>query len=80
MILATHGIIGSGSAFDIDALLFFNRVTSAGGSLSLIERQKQPLLLCDSRVIWVIGYRTDERFSVDSETKKILKAEIIHIK
>ena len=39
MILATHGIIGSGSAFDIDALLFFNRVTSAGGSLSLIERQ-----------------------------------------
>jgi tRNA(Ile)-lysidine synthase len=48
--------------------------------LPLIERQKQPLLLCDSRVIWVIGYRTDERFSVDSETKKILKAEIIHIK
>jgi hypothetical protein len=54
MILATHGIIGSGSAFDIDALLFFNRVTSAGGSLSLIERQAVNQLVVDlkSAGIW----------------------------
>ena len=47
MILATHGIIGSGSAFDIDALLFFNRVTNAGGSLSLTERQAVNQLVLD---------------------------------
>jgi hypothetical protein len=39
MILATHGIIGSGAAFDADAVAFFNRVTTAGGTLSTTEKQ-----------------------------------------
>lgn len=47
MILATHGIIGSGSAFDLDALLFFDRVTTAGGSLSVTERQAVNQLVLD---------------------------------
>jgi hypothetical protein len=38
MILATHGIIGSGAAFDADAVAFFNRVTTAGGTLSATEK------------------------------------------
>jgi hypothetical protein len=40
MILATHGIVGSSivQAFDIDAQAFFDRVTTAGGSLSATEK------------------------------------------
>jgi hypothetical protein len=40
MILATSGIIASQIAsFDADAVAFFNRVTTAGGSLSTTEKQ-----------------------------------------
>ena len=39
MILASHGIIGSSiGQFDADAVAFFNRVTTAGGSLSTTEK------------------------------------------
>jgi hypothetical protein len=40
MILASHGIIGSSivQAYDIDAQAFFDRVDTAGGSLSLTEK------------------------------------------
>jgi hypothetical protein len=40
MILASHGIIGSSivQAFDLDAQDFFDRVDTAGGSLSLTEK------------------------------------------
>ena len=40
MILASHGIIASQIAsFDADAVAFFNRVTTAGGTLSTTEKQ-----------------------------------------
>jgi hypothetical protein len=40
MILSSHGIIGSSivQGFDIDAQAFFDRVTTAGGTLSLTEK------------------------------------------
>ena len=39
MILSTHGIIASSiGQFDADAVAFFNRVTTAGGSLSATEQ------------------------------------------
>jgi hypothetical protein len=40
MILSSHGIIGSSivQAYDIDAQAFFDRVDTAGGSLSLTEK------------------------------------------
>jgi hypothetical protein len=39
MILASHGIVASQIAsFDADAVAFFNRVTTAGGSLSATEK------------------------------------------
>jgi hypothetical protein len=40
MILATHGIVGSQivQAYDIDAQAFFDRVDTAGGTLSLTEK------------------------------------------
>jgi hypothetical protein len=47
MILATHGIIGSGAAFDADAVAFFNRVTKAGGTLSKTEKQAVNQLVLD---------------------------------
>jgi hypothetical protein len=48
MILATHGIIASQIAsFDADAAAFFNRVTTAGGSLSLTEKQAVNQLVLD---------------------------------
>ena len=48
MILASHGIIGSQIAsFDADALAFFNRVTTAGGTLSTTEKQAVNQLVLD---------------------------------
>ncbi len=48
MILASHGIVASQIAsFDADAVAFFNRVTTAGGSLSLTERQAVNTLVLD---------------------------------
>ena len=48
MILASHGIIASQIAsFDADAGAFFGRVTTAGGSLSLTEKQAVNQLVLD---------------------------------
>jgi len=48
MILASHGIVASQIAsFDADAVAFFGRVTTAGGSLSLTERQAVNQLVLD---------------------------------
>jgi hypothetical protein len=48
MILASHGIIASQIAsFDADAVAFFNRVTTAGGTLSATEKQAVNQLVLD---------------------------------
>jgi len=48
MILASHGIIASQIAsFDADAVAFFTRVTTAGGSLSTTEKQAVNQLVLD---------------------------------
>jgi len=48
MILASHGIIGSQIAsFDADALAFFNRVATAGGTLSTTEKNAVNQLVLD---------------------------------
>jgi hypothetical protein len=48
MILASHGLIASSIAqFDADALAFFARVTAAGGSLSLTEKNATNQLVLD---------------------------------
>jgi|688.fasta_scaffold297757_2 hypothetical protein len=55
MILASHGIIASQIAsFDADAAAFFNRVTTAGGSLSTTEKQAVNQLVLDLKAnsIW----------------------------
>ena len=55
MIIATHGIIASQLAgFDADAQAFFDRVTTAGGSLSATEKTAVNQLVLDmkSYSIW----------------------------
>jgi len=55
MILASHGIIASQIAsFDADAVAFFNRVTTAGGTLSTTEKQAVNQLVVDMKAagIW----------------------------
>jgi hypothetical protein len=48
MILASHGLIASQIAsFDADAVAFFGRVTTAGGSLSATEKQAVNQLVLD---------------------------------
>ena len=48
MILASNGIIASQIATtDADALAFFNRVTTAGGSLSTTEKYAVNQLVLD---------------------------------
>jgi hypothetical protein len=52
MILATHGIVGSQIVqvvYDADAQAFFDRVTTAGGSLSLTEKSAVNQLVLDMK-------------------------------
>lgn len=41
------------------------------------ERSKIPLIVSGNVIAWVAGYRIDERVKVTSETKRVLKAELI---
>lgn len=38
---------------------------------SVLEKEEQWVLTCDESVVWLIGERTDNRYRVDKETKKI---------
>ncbi len=40
------------------------------------ERDGIPLLLSDNEILWIIGYRTDERYRIDKSTVKGLEFEI----
>lgn len=39
------------------------------------ERDAVPLLTCNNNIVWIIGYRLDERYEVDKNTKRVLKLE-----
>lgn len=39
------------------------------------ERDKIPVLVSPEGVLWIVGYRTDERFRVTPDTKKILEVK-----
>jgi len=40
---------------------------------SLFEKEDTWLLISDSKVVWVIGHRIDNRFKIDESTKKIFQ-------
>tara|TARA_R100001369_G_scaffold75871_2_gene104941 strand:+ start:943 stop:2253 length:1311 start_codon:yes stop_codon:yes gene_type:complete len=44
--------------------------------LSLVAKEKIWLICSDSEIIWIIGYRADERFKVTSKTTDILKITV----
>jgi len=44
------------------------------------ERDIVPLILSANDIIWVVGYRGDDRFRVTEETKRVLKLEIKQIR
>lgn len=39
------------------------------------ERDKIPVLVSPEGILWVVGYRTDERFRITSDTKQILQVK-----
>ena len=43
------------------------------------ERDSVPIVLSGNDIVWIAGYRADERFKVMSETKKIVMIEIKHL-
>lgn len=40
------------------------------------ERTKVPLLVSGETILWVVGYRIDERVKVTRDTKRVLRAEV----
>lgn len=40
------------------------------------ERDKIPLLTSANNIVWVIGYRLDDRYKVDKNTRRVLKLDI----
>jgi len=43
------------------------------------QRQRVPLLISNGRIVWIMGYRIDDRFKVTDETRQILKMRISKI-
>ncbi len=47
--------------------------------VSLIDKENVWLLCNDKEIVWVMGYRADDRFKVRPETKNRLKLEYTHV-
>jgi tRNA(Ile)-lysidine synthase len=44
--------------------------------LSLLEKEQVRLLLSGDEIVWIIGYRTDNRFRINTDTMEILEFSI----
>lgn len=40
-------------------------------------RKEIPFLICDSGIIWILGYRIDDRFKITNSTKNVLRVQIV---
>jgi tRNA(Ile)-lysidine synthase len=41
------------------------------------ERSKIPLLISGEKIVWVVGYRIDDRFKVTDKTSNVLKVMVM---
>ena len=46
--------------------------------LSLVDKEKVWLIEMDKKLIWVVGFRIDERFKVTEATKRILRIQVFN--
>lgn len=44
--------------------------------LSLIEKENSWILCSENQIVWIVGFRQDERFKVGNRTKKTLKIQL----
>ena len=44
--------------------------------LSLIEKENSWILCSENQIVWIVGFRQDERFKTGNRTKKILKIQL----
>ncbi|WP_153797232.1 tRNA lysidine(34) synthetase TilS [Foetidibacter luteolus] len=44
--------------------------------LSTTDKEKVWVLECDKKILWVVGYRIDDRFKLSAGTKRVLKLKI----
>jgi tRNA(Ile)-lysidine synthase len=40
------------------------------------ERDSIPLVVSGNDIVWIVGYRADERFRVSEDTRKFLKFSV----
>ena len=45
--------------------------------LSLVAKEKTWVLTSENHIVWIVGMRSDHRFKVESQTKKILKITVL---
>jgi tRNA(Ile)-lysidine synthase len=45
--------------------------------ISKSERMKCPIVLSRDKIIWVAGHRLDNAVKIDSQTRRVLKAELL---
>ena len=43
---------------------------------SVIRKEQQWILCCGDKIAWVIGERTDNRFRIDGNTKRVIILKI----
>ena len=44
---------------------------------SLLEKQKQWILCSEDNIVWIVGNRIDERYKIETHTKKVYIAELL---
>jgi len=44
---------------------------------SLLDKQKQWILCSEDEIIWIVGNRIDDRYKIDTHTKKVYIAELL---